>query len=256
MIIRHFFCSIHDLLDGLRQMWHCRTTSSVSPLVSTTTSSNSPIATITPPSEVWETYTNSQLGFSIKYPQTVYGVYRCSPNKPFYVPLKVFEDNKNGIVYISEEYFYEAAYNGELNEYTGPCEKITYSLESLTKEKESNGNPFLVRVFVIKNVKNDTELNKFIKDNYGSGCLVGSKNPWKQQNGVYEITIKGEDWDKGTDLGNTTCPINSNTKVLYAPKKNKAMSVSLGQECGFGTDPNSQFYRCYDDKMINSFKFE
>jgi hypothetical protein len=231
---------------------------SPAPIQSPATSpSPTPNPALTPPPEIWKTYTNSQLGFSIKYPQMVYGVYRCSPNKPFYVPLKAFEDNKNGIVYITEEYYYEAPYNGELNKYTGPCEKITYSLESLIKEREKYSNPFLARVFVIKSIKNDTELNKFIKDNYGSGCLIGSKSPWKPQEGVYEIEIRGEDWNKGSDLGTTTCPINYKYKVLYAPEKNnKVMSVGLGQECGFETDPASESHKCYDDEMIDGFKFE
>lgn len=232
---------------------------SVSPSISTTPA-------FTPPPEVWETYTNSQLGFSIKYPQMVLGVYRCSPYKPFNVPVKIFEDNKDGIIYMAEEYYYEAPYSSELNDYTGPCEKIIYSLESLKKIRNNvvdingkvqvNENPFLTRVFVIKNINNNIELTKFIKNTYGSGCIAGSKNIWNQQKGVYEIVIKGEDWDKGADLGTTTCPINAVIKVLYAPEKNKIMSVILGQECGFGTDASSQSYKCYDEEMINSFRFK
>lgn len=218
----------------------------------------------TPSEEKWETYVSSQLGFSIKYPQMVYGVYKCSPQKPFYVPLKVFEDNENGIIYITEEYYYEVKYDSELNEYTGPCEKIINSLESLNEQRaiivdindkvNLNYNPFLTRVFVIKNVKNDAELNKFIKDNYGSGCFVEKKEPWEQK-GVYEIKIKGEDWGKGADLGMTTCPWNYVYKILYAPEKNKLMSVNLGQECGFTTDLTKN-YKCYDDEIIANFKFE
>lgn len=217
-----------------------------------------PIPSPTPaqPPEVWETYTNSQLGFSIKYPQMVYGVYRCEPLKPFYVPLKIFEDNENGIAYLTEEYYHEAPYNSELNDYTGPCKKITYTLESLKKEKGKYGNPYLARVFIIKNIKNETDLNKFVKDNYGSGCFVEKKVLWKSQEGVYDIVLKGEDWDKETSLGTTACPISGDYKILYSPEKGKLMSVGLGQECGFGTDYNNQkTYKCYDKEIINSFKF-
>lgn len=117
-----------------------------------------------------------------------------------------------------------------------------------------NPKPFLGWSVVIKNIYDDTELDKFIKENYGQGCLIDKKVPAKQ-NGVYEIEIKGEDWDKGADLGTTTCPINSVVRVLYSPPKNKLMSVNLGQECTFGTDYNSDFYKCYDEEMINSFEF-
>jgi len=221
------------------------------------------IPILSPLEEKWKTYVSSELGFSIKYPGMIYGVYRCSPQKPFYVPLKVFEDNENGIVYITEEYYYDN-WDSELQNNTGQCKKIINSIESLNEQRtiivdindkvSLNYNPFLTRVFVIKNVKNDAELNKFIKDNYGSGCFVEKKEPWEQK-GVYEIKIKGEDWGKGADLGMTTCPWNYVYKILYAPEKNKLMSVNLGQECGFTTDLTKN-YKCYDDEIIASFKFE
>lgn len=219
----------------------------------------------TPPLEVWETYNSTELGFSIKYPQMVYGVYRCSPNKPFWVPLKVFEDKENGIVYITEEYYYDNWDSGTQTN-TGPCEKIINSLESLKKEKEENiiyindkirinGNPFLTKAITTKDVGNDNELKKFIKDTYGSGCYIENKKQWKQDV-VYEIEIKGEDWKNGADLETTICPINYIYKVLYAPGKNKVMSVNLGQDCGFGTDYNLESYKCYDEEIINSFEFK
>lgn len=208
----------------------------------------SSIPTLTPPPEIWETYTNSELGFSIKYPQMVYGSpYRCSPYKPFYVPIKVFEDNKNTITYITQEYYYQAPYSEELKDYTGPCEKITYSLKIL-QDKKGWG-------ILIRNIKNETELNKFIKDSYGSGCFIENKTPWKQ-NGVYDIIIKGEDWDKFPGPGDTTCSSNYKYKILYTPEKNKIMSVNLGQECSFVINPGTELFKCYDDEMINSFKFE
>lgn len=218
----------------------------------------------TPPKEKWETYVSSELGFSIKYPEMVYGVNRCDSEKPFWVPLKIFEDEENGIVYITEEYYYDN-WDSELQNNTGPCEKITNSFKSLNEQRaiivdindkiSLNYNPFLTKVLVIKNIKNDAELNKFIKDNYGMGCFVEKKELWVQK-GVYEIKIKGEDWDKGADLGMTTCPYNYVYKILYAPKKNKLMLVNLGQECGFETNYNLESYKCYDDEIVNSFKFE
>lgn len=234
----------------------------VSPLASnppmaSLSSTPKPTAIATPPPVVWETYTNSQLGFSIKYPQEVYGAYRCEPYQSIYVPLKTFEDNKNGIVYLAEEYYYDDWDNNKQSN-TGPCKKITYSLESLNKAKELYGNPFLARVFNIKNIKNDSELNKFIKDTYGSGCFIESKNPWQQQKGVYEITIKGEDWDNGANLETTTCQLPMSViKMLYKLETEKFMTVNLGQECGFGTDYYDQkTFKCYDEEMINSFRFE
>ncbi len=129
--------------------------------------------TPTPPKEAWETYTNPQLGFSIKYPQSALGLYRCSPNKPFYAPIKVFEDNKNGVTYITEEYYYQAPFSEKLNDYTEPCNKITYSLEMLQNEWSKNdlqegGQSFNLRSektliglgLLVKDIKNETELNE------------------------------------------------------------------------------------------------
>lgn len=241
-------------------------TPSIFPAV-TISPSISPISNITPPPEVWETYTNSQLGFSIKYPQMVYGVSRCSSNNPFYVPVKVFYNSENGIIYITEEYYYD---NGstKIQDNTGICKKIDYSLESLKNEDKnvifpdgtyySGWKPPLGWKIIISNIKNNIELNKFIKDNYGTGCLAESKKDWSLQAGVYEIKLNAfkDANGKDTDLGSTVCPVNYAYKILYDTKRGKTVSVKLGQECTFGTDFNSQSYKCYDEEMINSFRFE
>ncbi|MDF1498244.1 MAG: hypothetical protein P1P85_02730 [Patescibacteria group bacterium] len=212
------------------------------------------------PEEKWITYTNNELGFSIEYPEMVYGVYRCKPQKPFWVPLKVFEDNENGIVYITEEYYYDD-WDSELQNNLGPCKKITNSFKKLNEERNNSievsddfivySNPFLTRVFVFENITNENELDKFIKDNYGSECFINNKLQWNQNN-IYEIDIQGKESPEGI---NPKCPLNYVYKVLYSPENNKAMSVKLGQECGFTTDYNSKDYICYDKKMIDSFEF-
>ena len=221
--------------------------------------------TVIAPEEKWKTYVSSELGFSIKYPQMVYRAYKCDSKKPFYVPLRVFEDKESGIIYITEEYYYKGKYDSELNKYTGPCEKIMNSLELLQKEKEEMQKgefslwwkPFLGWAISTGNIKNENELNKFIKDNYSSGCFAESRNSWQQQAGVYEIKLNGFKDAKGnnTDLGNAVCPVNYVYKILYISEKDKVMSVKLGQECNFRTNLTKN-YKCYDDKMINSFKFE
>ncbi len=226
-------------------------------------------ATSTPPPEVWQTYTNSQLGFSIKYPRMVTGIYRCSPYKDFWVPIKVFEDNASGITYITQEYYYEAPFNEKLNDYTEPCNKNIYTLAILQGEiekQQDKGEESYVYgsgwfktligwTISVRDMKNENELNKFVKENYGSGCFVENKKPWKQDE-VYEIEIKGEDWDKGADLGSTTCVWSSVKVLLYASQKNKIMSVNLGQECTFQNNPTAKPYVCADDRMIDSFRFE
>jgi len=206
--------------------------------------------------ERWIEYTNSQLGFSIKIPQKVYSDHECPFSK--LIPVKIFEDNAEGIVYITEEY-----------QYNENCEKVFYSLDRLREIREEMnkirieswpGYPVTAPklpsgwAIVVKTIKNEDELNKFIKENYDPKCLIGKRNHWKQE-GVYQIIVRGEEenWEE-TDLETTTCPLNYNYKILYAPEKNKVMSIELGQECTFKGDPYGK--RCYDEDIINSFKFD
>ena len=195
------------------------------------------------PEATWSKYVNDELGFSIDVPDKVYGYYGCDPKKAIRVPVKVFEDDENGIVYISQEYYYKSEYDSELHKYVGECEKITNSLESFL-----GGWAISIRT-----VKNDEELDEFIKENYGPGCYAGDRKSWGQD-GVYEIRIGG--WDQWENLGTTDCPVNYRYKVLYIPEKNKFMSVKLGQESTFHTDPDTPPYQSYDERMINSFRFE
>lgn len=248
-----------------------KTTPTIAPTVT-----ESPLPTLTPtptPEAVkWTKYTSKTLGFSISMPEKVYGFDGCDSSDNFLVPLKAFEDNVNNAAYIVPEYYYDNYYGSDIkNPKPGisNCETKTYSLQLAKDETQdkgldgkyiaSSGKPFLGIAIRIKNIKNDTELNKFIKDNYGSGCLMESKTLWPQQSGVYEIILNAFKDAKGndTDLGSTVCPVNYVYKILYSPEKSKAMLVKLGQECNFQTNPaNLTSYACYDEDMIKSFRFE
>ncbi len=224
--------------------------------------SESPMFTPTPTSTSnvaveWIKYTNKTLGFSMSIPEKVNNVSGCGYKDDF-VPLKVFEDNANNVVYIVPEYYYGIT---EDQTKQTSCRKNTYSLQRIRDEMGGKdrqgeyislpGNPFAGLAVRVKSVKNSTELNKFIKDNYGSGCLIDSKTPWEQQKGVYEIQIKGEDWDK-VDYWDSTCP--SNGRTLYSPEKGRVMSVKIGQEYRFYSDSTNS--HAYDEDIINSFRFE
>jgi len=199
----------------------------------------------------WIKYTNKQLEFSIKIPPEVPTLYRCPDNEQTgNTPLNVFEDSQNGSVYITPTYYYDTNWNQPEQRFIGECNKITYSLESLKKE---GARPFLGWKIVINNPKNDTEITNFIKQNFGSTCIIESKN--LQSDGNYKITIKGK--NVGQNLMDTDCLTNFQYEILYSPTKNKLMSVIIGQECTFGTDPSiASSYQCYDEEIIKSFKFE
>ncbi len=222
------------------------------------------------PEVVWTKYISPNLGFSMDTPDKAHGNYRCHPRKIMEIPMMVFEDIENKVAYISQEYYYEAERDYELDKYIGLCEKITCSLESLKEKYEKEVlmqglprifGPFFGWVIIIKNIQNEDQLDKFIKENYGLGCRAGDKKFWRMypyQEGVYDISVVGESDDGNTTLGTTSCQASwiGRNKLLYFPKKNKVMAVSLGSECTFQTNPESPPYQCYDEKMINSFRFE
>lgn len=224
------------------------------------------------PEAIWSKYVNDKLGFSIDIPDKVYGLYSCDPQKVIQVPVKVFEDNENGVVYISQEYYYNSKYDSELDRHVGECKKIIYSLELFRNEyKEWRDSslewprglkPRLGWAIVIETVKNEDELDKFIKENYGSGCGAKDKKFWRtddKQSGVYNISIGGKsDDDIVTTLETTSCVAAwiERYEVLYFPEENKVMSVILGQEPTFWNNPHTPPYQAYDPKMIDSFRFE
>ncbi|MBU4338019.1 hypothetical protein KKB43_05270 [Patescibacteria group bacterium] len=215
------------------------------------------------PSEIvnWINYINKTLGFSISIPEKVLGVNRCAVDKQALVPLKAFEDNANDVVYFVPEYYYDNVDNPKHGE--SDCVKKVYSLQLIKDELagkglegkyiSSPGNPFLGLAIRLKNVKNDIELTKLIKNNYGLGCIAGEKTLWNQQKVVYEVAIAGADPNKGVGVSNPDCPVNYAVKILYASEKGKVMYATLGQDARFYSNTANYYY---DEDIINSFRFE
>lgn len=221
-----------------------------------------PISTAAPNVIVeWTNYTNKILGFSMSVPKIVDSLDRCN-GKDHLVPLTVFEDNANGAVYFVPEYYYDNIDNSKTKQ--SDCVKKVYSLQLIKDELAGKGldgkyisslnNPFLGLAIRLKNVKNDTELTKLIKNNYGLGCVAGEKIPWKQQEGVYEVAIAGENPNKEVGISNPDCPVNYAVKILYASEKGKVVYVTLGQESAlYGASPD---YRDFTGDIIKGFRFE
>jgi hypothetical protein len=199
----------------------------------------------------WNLYHNNDLGFSIKLPSEVATPCRCPDNRMVNAPVKVFEDNENGAGYISPEYYYDARWSSEEQKFTEECTKIIYSLDMLEVEKDQK--PFLGWRININNIENKEDILEVIKGNFGLTCEI--KDEVKDEQGNYEISLYGSDWDSNNGL-ESSCMINYSYKIIYCPDKGKMMSVILGQECTFGTDPSTKPYYCYDEGMINSFKFQ
>jgi hypothetical protein len=208
--------------------------------------------------DTWSLYTNYQFGFSIKIPSDFYhydggckwstadGDHSYRPD-PAYVPTAIFHDWDNKVAYISCEYYYELS--GETTEgsksYYSNCTKVLNSLEKL---KDETSDYWYGWKFVVETVNNDTELEQFIEDRYGEGCELGDKTPTDQA-GVYDVELGGE---FGLIDAPGICNVNYNTEIKYYPAENIVVAWDTGQAYTFCDEE----YTCYDDEMIESFRFE
>ena len=175
-------------------------------------------STIEPIDGTWELYTNYDLGFSLKVLKEVES----------YGELEIIEDGD--IVYLvgDKEYSYDL---------------ILESLASTGTDFERvQGIPWAI---LVKEVSNDSELDNFLKQKYGSGCSLGEKTV-SGQTGVFDIQIQGD----GKNLGETECPLNFATIVKYTPSKGLVASWDIGQDVNFFVDGEG-----VDNEMIESFQF-
>jgi hypothetical protein len=194
----------------------------------------------------WNLYMNYDLGFSMKIPKNIYhgfGACDWKEDENSYrpklasVPVKVFEDTNN--VFISTEYYYSLS--GERIEedihYYSSCDKVE---NSLTRLRDKNVFQQQDWEIIGAEVANDTQLTKFIQDNYGAGCGLGEKKVSSQE-GVFDIEItRGE-----------SCPINYMYYLKYAPDKGRAITWVFGQAYNFYKDAN---HAAYDEDMVASFR--
>jgi len=196
----------------------------------------------------WNEYVNNQLGFSIKIPSSVFAI-GCEKDRM--EPLRIVQDNN--AIYVLEDYY---KYDNQ-----GNCVKSSYSLEKIRKEfNEYSGeayySPYLGWRILINNIEDEDDILKYVKESFGSGCSIENKK--LQDDGNYKIYLKGErNSDSDPWWGN--CLLNFSHRIIYSPQKHKLMSVVLGQECKFqSTNPEllDQSYECYDEEMINTFKFK
>lgn len=186
-------------------------------------------------------YTNEKYGFSLQVPKQVSNVGIDCGEKT--LPTKVFDIE--GGIYISSEYFFQ--YNPKTN----TCDKTDNSIESMSEPEKIYVPNWK---FVVKEINSDIELENFLKERYGNGCIVGEQK-LTTQNGVFDVFIQAD----GKDPAETECFVNYVTAIKYYPEKHKVVSWNLGQEPTFwkydpvntvpGLDPS------YDADMLSSFRF-
>ncbi len=223
-------------------------------------------STIESVDETWNKYINCVLGFSINFPKEMLHSYgACQWDGSSYRPkdalvsTAVFEDNDNGIVYLSSELYYQLTgkmMSGGYTYFSG-CEEVTNSLDHLNAEYlEAEGYYQQAWKIYVETVNNDDELDAFIKERYGSGCGLGEKVASSQE-GVYDVEINVPPAETMEEAEANGCLINYATVLKYYPAGNKAISWDTGQAYTFykvlGTGDATDII--YDDQMVDSFLF-
>jgi len=217
---------------------------------------------------VWNIYYNCALGFSIAVPKEMSSFYgacewKAAENsyrpKSAPVPVKVYEDNDNGIVYIAAAHYYELA--GETVSGGGSCfsecNKVDNSLARLNDEYLSSDRGYYQQAWKIyvKTVSDDVGLEAFIKDRYGWGCSLGEKTPSDDQEGVYDVGVVAPPGKTMEEAEAAGCLINYGTVLKYYPAKNRVVSWDTGQAYTFYKPDLPGYDNAYDNQMVDSFLF-
>ncbi len=189
----------------------------------------------------WITYQNEEYGFEIEYPEKLTsnkywtGLPEGLTESDILIASKMFVKNNN--FYLHQEYEYGFDWQN------GQFIKIEDICIPEYKGEVGYGLPWHI---VVLDINNENELDKLIKQKYGTGCSYQEKYE-TNFSGTYDVKIKGD----GKDLGSTECPINYKYHLKYSSVYKKAAFWHTGQECILGLN----FDDCYDQKISDSFYF-
>lgn len=177
--------------------------------------------------QTWDLYTNKNLGFSIKIPKKV-----LTANKT-QEALEIIEDGNVVYVTFRSNYYYKEMTSRIANQ-------ISLGLNDV---KKTTGIPWGI---MVRDINNEQELSRLIKERYGSGCSLGAKTISEEPD-TYNVAINGD----GLDLDKTKCSFGFIRYVKYSPTFKKAAIWDGGQAINFRSSPNNEF----DTIMAGSFKF-
>jgi hypothetical protein len=169
----------------------------------------------------WYLYTNYDEGYSLEVPKQT-EIYNCDTGENDIVSVKVLKDQN--ISFITTMYNFD---------YTSGCEM--YDVMNVPEER---GTPWKI---VSIDISDDTELEAFGQEMYGSTCTLNDVN----EDG--DVLLDTGDWD-------SDCFINYITFFKYNEAVGKAYSFDIGQDYNFyvstDTYPNG-----FDELMADSFMF-
>jgi len=203
-------------------------------------------------------YTNNKFGFSLVVPKTFASdKENCKKVGDSYrtyigtAPVTFFEDGDT--YYFAGKYFYKltgeqkiTAEDGSYSLKFSGCQKENVSLNSI-KDNSYNSYNTVFKFYAVE-VKDDNELENYIKSKYGTGCRLGEKT--LSSDDTYSVKILGD----GKDLDNTLCPINFMVDTEYNPIKGKVVIFELGQDCSFNKETDYSG-TCTALEIVKSLKF-
>ncbi len=266
IVILALIIGFYFLLNNkINQLNNKQTTELTTDLTQETTDNEETIPTIIPTLASTEStliekdannnlYTNNKFGFSLTIPKFASGSVECKKEPDSYRPnsgnvsINFFENKET--IYLAADNFYSLTGEQKTSEGISNfsrCEKLKTNFELIEEDKVSSGNITSLKIYAA-NIKNDEELEQFIKSKYGSGCKLGKKTKIDTTE-AFDVSILGD----GKELGESECPMNFMVKLRYNQTKGKLVLFELGQACNLAK--NSTGDSCYDSKIVDSLNF-
>lgn len=171
----------------------------------------------------WKTYTNTALGFEIKVPSKVDDG-----------PIGTIE-NEN-IVWI-------------LSKNSTDRDKASQIIGSLPEFEKVKDVPWAI---IVKNIRDERELESFVKNRYGKGCALGERT-FDEKNDLYDFSIGAENPGHKDE-----CFVNQVYFIKYSEKEHKAATWGIGQDNRFVLSKESgadKMAVAYDEEMARTFRF-